>query len=37
MKPTLKVLKRSIAIPILLKKNLKDYKKLAENILKVYS
>ena len=36
MKPTLKILKRSIAIPILLKKNLKDYKSLAENILKVY-
>lgn len=37
MKPTLKVLKESIAIPILLKKNLEDYKKLAKKILKVYS
>jgi 8-amino-3,8-dideoxy-alpha-D-manno-octulosonate transaminase len=36
MKPTLKILKNSIAIPILLKKNLKDYNRLAENILKVY-
>ena len=37
MKPTLKILKKSIAIPILLKKNLKDYKRLAESIMEVYS
>ena len=37
MKPTLTILKESIAIPILLKKSLLDYEKLANNILKIYS
>ncbi len=37
MKPTLTILQESIAIPILLKKNLLDYEKLANNILKIYS
>tara|TARA_B100000795_G_C22753908_1_gene420621 strand:+ start:123 stop:1256 length:1134 start_codon:yes stop_codon:yes gene_type:complete len=36
MKPTLTILKESIAIPVLLKKNLLDYEKLAQNILKIY-
>ena len=37
MEPTLTILQESIAIPILLKKNLLDYEKLANNILKIYS
>ena len=37
MEPTLKLLKASIAIPILLKKKTGDYKKLATEILKVYN
>ena len=37
MKPTLTILQESIAIPILLKKNLLDYEKLANDILKIYS
>ena len=36
MKPTLKLLQESIAIPILLKKNVRDYEKLAKDIAKVY-
>ena len=37
MKPTLRLLNESIAIPILLKKNVKDYVKLAREIAKIYS
>ena len=37
MKPTLTILQESIAIPILNKKNLLDYEKLANDILKIYS
>ena len=37
MNPTLAILQESIAIPVLLKKNLLDYEKLANNILKIYS
>ena len=36
MKPTLKLLKQSIAIPILLKKDIKDYEKLAREIANIY-
>ena len=37
MKPTLRLLNKSIAIPILLKKDIKDYEKLAKEIAKIYS
>ena len=37
MKPTLRLLNESIAIPILLKKDIKDYEKLAKEIAKIYS
>ena len=35
MKPTLKLLKESVAIPILLKK-VKDYEKIAREIVSIY-